>query len=144
MRPRDLINGFIDELNKIAAIASEQLPVQSIPSQLVTTSLTDPLNSWDKTPDWKKNSPGSKKEPPKPGKAEDESLPAREANKIFFKSQGDEPKKMNKMKLEKTVNGNDMSAARQMQRDGSPIDAQSTADVSSANMIAPAYGPGGV
>lgn len=140
MRPRDLLAGFVDELNKIAAIQSEQLPVTSLPNQLVTTSLLEPLNSWSKTPDWSKNAPKTQKKPPNQGVAEESSVPAREANKVFFRPADDT---QNKKKLEKTVNGNDMSAARQMQRDGSPIDAQSTADVSSANMISPAYGPGG-
>jgi hypothetical protein len=139
MRPRDFIPGFVDELTKIA-IVSEQLPVQSIPSQLVTTSLTDPLNSWSKTPDWKKNSPNSEKKPPSKGKAEQNSLPAREANKVFFRPEGGPKTQSTRFKSLP----DDGSAAKQMNRDGSPIDAQSTANVASSNMIAPASGPGGV
>lgn len=136
MMPKGMVDAFADELVKIA-VSAEQLPVQSLPSQLVTTSLTDPLNSWDKTPDWKTDAPKGKG----PEKAPQNSLPARTANKLFF--QGDAvPEKSQNTKF-KTLS-NDNSAARQMNRDGSPIDAQSTANVASANMISPAYGPGGV
>jgi hypothetical protein len=138
MLPRPMIAGFVDELSKIAAIKSEQLPVQSIPSQLVTTSLTDPLNSWNKTPDWSKNSPAKGKKPPKPPPAEENSEPAKKANEVFFRPSDVPPQK--KQLRQVSSDG----AANQQNRDGSPIDAQSTANVASANMISPAYGPGGV
>ena len=137
------IAAFADELEKIAAMGSEQLGLQSSGSeQLVTTSLTDPLNSWAKNPDMKQNAPQNQKGPKKPAKVPDASAPAQNANRILFREPA-VPGGDAKTTKFKTL-ANDSSEAKQMNRDGSPIDAQSTANVASANMIAPASGPGGV
>ncbi len=65
-----------------------------------------------------------------------DSLPAREANSLFFK-----PDK-NQNPSRKVTLVDSGSAAKQMSREDMPIDAQSTANVAASNQISPAYGPG--
>ena len=131
-----MLSGFFDEIQKIAA-ASEQPQMQSAgPSELVTTSTLDPLNSWDKNPDWKKNSPKrSKGEKAAP----QSSVPAQEANALMF--QTPEPPKQKNLKLNYDLGS---ASALSPDRSQSPIDGQSTTNVAAGNMMSPAYGPGGV
>jgi hypothetical protein len=136
MLPDLMVQSFLDEMTKIA-VAGEQPPMASPgPSQLVTTTTTDPLNSWDKDTNWKKESPLNYPKPKLRRSTPDESAPSRLANKLFGR-----PLKNPPSGLQRT---DDPSSAKQMTRDGVPIDAQSTANIAAANTIFPASGPGGV
>lgn len=111
---------LFDELEKIADGAVEAMPIQSAgPSDLVVTSTTDPLNSWEKNPSW------------------EQTPPRRNANALFGGK-----KKTDGALRAKYDQGS--SAATSPDRSQYPVDGQSTANIAAGNTISPASGPGGV
>lgn len=134
-----LIEGFLDELQKIAAGTEQPQIASAGPSQLVTTSTLDPLNSWDKNVDWHKNAPKQEKRRmplshPLQGK------PAREANELVFQTPP-MPKEQKNSRMNYDLGSN---SALSPDRSQAPIDGQSTTNIAAGNMMSPAYGPGGV
>lgn len=118
MLPRAALESFFDELTKISN-AVEATPIQSAgPSDLVVTSTTDPLNSWEKNPSWEQTSP------------------RRQVNNLFGKRRPDGTLKA------RFDQGS--SAAQSPDRSQYPVDAQSSANISAGNMMSPSSGPGGV
>ena len=133
------IKGFFDELEKISG-PSEQPQMESKgPSELVTTSTLDPLNSWDKNGNWDKKGQGGKKAPKQPS-APPASMAAQRANQILFAS--DDPRHPDN-KANKLLDQGSASAASP-DRSQAPVDGQSTANIGAGNVMNPASGPGGV
>lgn len=132
------INGFFSELEKISAISEQPQMESKGPSELVTTSTLDPLNSWDKHGNWEKDQEGkkAKKQPSTPPA----SMAAQRANEILFAS--DDPRHPDNKANKPPDQGS--SSAASPDRSQNPIDAQSTANIAAGNLMNPSYGPGGV
>lgn len=136
------LTAFIDEMEKIAI----QGPFEMADQHVAVNSALHPLEEEGKNRDWRQKLPTDGKPPKTPPKERaarlkadtKESPPAREANNLFGLPLG-LPRRRNVRKYDEGG-----SAAEASDRSQTPIDAQSTANVASSNMISPATGPGGV
>jgi hypothetical protein len=127
--------GFVDELVKISG--RETQGSESV--QPVDNASLDPMNTQGKSQGWEqKTAPGKKpsKDIPKKQKPPEET-PAIKANNLFGLPLAVERKGKRRYDEGST-------AASSPDRSQSPVNGQSTANISAGNAIAPASGPGGV
>jgi hypothetical protein len=116
---------FQDELVKIAV---------SQDAQMVTNASIPPQDDQDKNPDWRQKGgqPGVQKQQPQ------SETPASKAN-AFFGLPAGHPRKRNVRDYDQGS-----AAAASPDRSQSPVDGQSTANISQGGAMYPATGPGGV
>lgn len=132
---------FFDELEKIAAKPMTQPPFQGAPeTQMYTNAATAPNPRDQGNGDWRQKG-GKRMFMSSPAEKTGPGTPARLANNLFglpFNADG----RFNDIRGLRRYD--DQSEAKSQDRSQSPIDAQSTANLSQGGAMYPASGPGGV